>query len=318
MTSTAILKRIDNVEIQLTPKEWAIRLTDEFRKYPTENEFYRSLVNYSSEKNTPFIKPFYILNKRAKQLHSGHKPEDIRTRHQIGRKLRAEYQTLKTLMLDTNEKIKHKVEIWKLKAYLQSSIMKSLMLQDIIAIAEVNINGSGNGVNIPELGFPSMIKEWRSKTFFFIVEFYIYDAVVKTIQDKYFDGHSFIYRNIEANLLEIETTIKELVLTFNEYLEKMQTKIQSVDNENETINTTDFPNWLTLDIEDTRKRLDHKSIISSAEKWAKDAKDKTTVKFLDEMGKHDDASGFLWNLAREEAKVLKEDQNAFYSVCIES
>jgi hypothetical protein len=157
MSTTTILKRIDNVELKLTPKEWAVRLADEMRKYPSENGFQFSLLNYLSDQETPFGKPFFILNKQAEEQHPGHKPEDIRSQHRIARNLRGEYQTLKKIIFQTNEKLKSKVEIWKLKASLQLSIIETLLLQDIVAMAGINIDGDDLEDFSCELGFPSLV-----------------------------------------------------------------------------------------------------------------------------------------------------------------
>ena len=52
MTTTTAHKRLDEIETHLTPKEWAIRLADEVRKYPDALAHMKALVKlpaYSSE-----------------------------------------------------------------------------------------------------------------------------------------------------------------------------------------------------------------------------------------------------------------------------
>jgi hypothetical protein len=107
-------------------------------------------------------------------------------------------------------------------------------------------------------------------------------------------------------------------LSFNEYLNKLQAKINTVKDKNGTVDTAEYFNRFTLDIAGTINRFDQKSITEIAEKWAKDAKDNTLVRFLDEMGKHEQASDFLWDKAREEAKAHQTSQKELDSVRIVS
>ena len=318
MATPAILKRIDNVETKLTPKEWAIRLADEMRKYPSEIEFYYSFLNYSSIKETPFGKPFFILNKQAEEQHPGHKPENIRIQHRIARKLRGEYQTLKILMSQSNEKIKHNIEIWKLKASLQLSNMNALIMQDLLAMEGIKIGDNDNTEQTCALGFPSMIKDWRPKIMDLIIDFLLYDSLVNIIQGKYFDGHSIIYRDVEVELAEIKTMIEDAVVAFNEYLIKMGDKIKTDADKNGTGDTAEPFKRFLLDIEGTRKRFDQESIVAIAEKWAKDAKDKVIFEILDEMDKYEEARAFAWNIARENIKDHQTAQNELDSIHIVS
>jgi hypothetical protein len=306
MALQSVVRRIDNVEFNLTPKEWAIRLADELRKYPSEDEFHYSILNYSSIDETPIHKPFLILNKQAEERHPGHKSEDIRSQERIARKLRGEYQALKTLINRSNEKIGHKAEIWKLKASLQMSAFNNLLFQDAKAVSCMTIDGNPSGEPC-QFAFPSMIRAWRPKTYDLILDFFIYDAVLKTIQEKYFDGHLFIYRDVEKSLLKTRIALEDLVSAFNEYLAKMEPKIAGAKDKNGPIDTAAFLKRLTLNIDETIKLFDQESIVAGAEKWAKDARDKVIVEHLDDMGRHDEASRFLWDIAREE---IRERQTA--------
>ena len=122
MISAAIFKRIDNVETKLTPKQWAIKLADEMRNYPSEGEFHNSILGYTSADETPFIKPFFALKKQAEERQPGNTPEDEDTQNRLSRKLRAEYQVLKLLIFQCNEKMTHKADILEIKGF--SSIVK--------------------------------------------------------------------------------------------------------------------------------------------------------------------------------------------------
>jgi hypothetical protein len=44
MNNTAKSKRLDKIELRLTPKQWAIRLADEMRRYPSQGEFMKAIA----------------------------------------------------------------------------------------------------------------------------------------------------------------------------------------------------------------------------------------------------------------------------------
>jgi len=200
--------------------------------------------------------------------------------------------------------MKHKSEILKLKASLQLSIMNALILQDIVAMANT-IKGNDLAEQTYDLGFPSMLEDWMPKTFELIIDFYLFDAVVRIVQDKYLDGHPFIFRDVENRLSETRIMIEDADVTFNEYLKKLQAKIKTVEDKNGTKDTAGFLNRFALDIEGTKNRFDQKSIIAIADKWAKDAKDKAIVEILDGMGKHEEASDFFGNLQGKKSRLTR-------------
>ena len=49
MPQTAKQKRLDNVELQLTPKQWAIGLADEVRQYASGTDFFKGVAKRSYE-----------------------------------------------------------------------------------------------------------------------------------------------------------------------------------------------------------------------------------------------------------------------------
>ncbi len=312
MITSSFLKRIDNVETKLTPKEWAIKLADEIRKYPSEDEFLYSFLNYRTSDEPPFAKPFFALNKQAEEQHPGHKPEDIRMKYRIARKLRAEYQALKSLIIRTNRKMKQNAEIWKLGASLQASRLKAIMLQDALALEGAKIRDGEVSEHYYGFAFPALLS-WRCKTLLLIGEFFIFDGIVIAIQEKYFDGHSIIFRDVEEKLLETKRMNENTVAEFNDYLKKMvvEFKIEEREAEEKAL----FER-LTLNIDEERNSIDQKSIVEIAEAKAKEARDSAYIGMLDEMDRHDEATEFLWNQAREELKNHQANQKDLESIRI--
>ncbi len=118
MTSLNKEKRLNKVEIDLTPKEWVIRMIEEVRKYPSGDDYYRTQSSLSW-KQTIVGKAWDALDELAEARFPGTKPDDIRARNQFYKKLEAEFYTLKSLIFRANEIITSKAETAGLKAALR-------------------------------------------------------------------------------------------------------------------------------------------------------------------------------------------------------
>ncbi len=59
MINSTNSKRLDNIELKLTPKQWAIRLADEMRRYASEEDL--KAIAKGTYRQSPYIKPFYAL-----------------------------------------------------------------------------------------------------------------------------------------------------------------------------------------------------------------------------------------------------------------
>lgn len=220
MTSTK-QKRLDAVEINLTPKEWAISLVDEFRKYPTMNTFMHTIAK-GTAKDSPVFKPYYALLDQADKRYPGNKLEDIRARNKLKRAFQKEYHTLKLLILEINEDITKRGETAGLKAALILTRLGTLVLQDAfgqtvrkaaewvqkykvtdtdeeenrqIMLKElVAYRGKwSDSVPLPGGGrihFPSAIVDWIADVVALIADVFEHRAAVQAVQDRYFDGHS--------------------------------------------------------------------------------------------------------------------------------
>jgi hypothetical protein len=109
MTNSATRKRLDKIDLQLTPKQWAIRLADEIRRYPSEEDLSMAIAE-GTFRHSPFVAPFFKLGEQAEELWPGRSPEDIRARLKLNRELRGEFQALKWLINNINGAIKTTTE----------------------------------------------------------------------------------------------------------------------------------------------------------------------------------------------------------------
>ena len=255
MTKTTAKKRLDEIEAQLTSKEWAIRLADEIRKYPSIDEAIKASLKVPNEEAILGDKPYQALSRQAEERHPGRKPEDMAAYNKLAEKLWTEYDTLRHVIFKINIRIMERLEVYGLKAALKLSTLQTVILQDAfgrtagkaalwveeyktadedeeenrqimlkelaaytdVSFAETLTDSLPLGPGI-RLRVPSVIEEWVQDTVRLIADVFSRQAAVKIIQDKYFDGHDILFRDTEAKLEETLKTIEGGVATFNEYL----------------------------------------------------------------------------------------------------
>jgi type VI secretion system protein ImpG len=77
--------RLNEMEIQLTPKQWGIRFADEIRRYVSQEDFMKSIAKGSYRKS-PFMTPFHALAEQARERW----PKDNVRQFELSEKLRLE------------------------------------------------------------------------------------------------------------------------------------------------------------------------------------------------------------------------------------
>ena len=245
MTATSKIKRLDKVEIQLTPKEWAIWMSDEIRKSGNA-EFLKKLEDRD---------PYGALSKQAEEKYPGKKPEDISARNKLRRELATEFHTLKKLAGTVNEIIQKRAEKAGLEAALKISTLQTVILQDAFgrtakkaagwieileaqdkdeeenrqvileelrAYMDVDFGEKfSDSIHIGDmkLRFPSVIENWIKEAVQLIRDIYGHQAAVQIIQDTQFDGHLILIKEIEFGLKKAILSVEDSVGSFNEYLD---------------------------------------------------------------------------------------------------
>jgi len=256
MTTSTNMKRLDEVEIQLTPKEWAIRLADEFRKHPAMDAFFRAMGEAGPPENTLLFKPYEALQNQAEDRFPGNRPEEVHARIKLNRALRKEFHTLKLLAIEINQDILKRGEVNGLKAALRLARLETMILQDAFGrtarkaaewIEDIKSNDEDDEMNrrvmltelaaytdvyygekfsdsIPlpgglRLRWPSAIEEWIIATGGLVADVFAMKEAVKIIQDKHFDGHPILFLDVEAGLDQTIKTLEKSAATFNDYLQ---------------------------------------------------------------------------------------------------
>jgi hypothetical protein len=254
MPTSTKQKRLDKIELQLSPREWAIRMADEARKYPSDTDFAKAFAK-RTYREWPITKPFYALIEQTEERYPGKNWEDIQARNKLGRKLRTEFHFFATLFFVVNEAIAGKIGSLGLKATLNLSRLRTLILRDafgrtasraalwIEECKTADTDGeeerqmmlkelaSYQNVSLAEepsdtvpfrtglhVRFRSLIKFRADDLTMLILDVFSYKAAVRAIEKKYFDGHLILSRHVEAKLEETIRLVEGAVATFNEYL----------------------------------------------------------------------------------------------------
>src|SRR5713101_3085013 len=262
MATSTKQRRLDDIEVQLTPKEWAIRLAAEMRKHPRQEGFWKAITK-GTYRDSLIVKPFFKLAEQAEAHHPGNSPEDIHARNQLNRKLRTEFHSLKGLIFKVNETITRKAETNGLKAALKLSTLHTLILQDAfgrtaskaaasveecktadadeeerqVMLKELDAYRYVSFVEMPSgslppgtglrLRFPSLIEGWANGSTMLIMDVFAHRAAIQAVQEKYFHGHPILFRDVEIGLGETIRAIEEAVATFNEYLKTRKALFQT-------------------------------------------------------------------------------------------
>ncbi len=323
MKASAKEKRLETMELQLTPKEWAINLADEMRSHRSEADFVRVVAD-KPYRAWPWVKPFFKLCDQAEARYSDNRQESIHARNWSAQRLRTEFHALKKLI------IRSKTETIRLKTGLKMSILHTLILEDAIARAATKTTEWAKRYNTADAetdrdrhlilnelaayeefglrsraSLPSLIEDCFDELTMFVMEFFAHKAAVREIQEKYFDGHPILFRDVENNLAETVELMESAVSTLNEYLATRATFLKSeLDREDSADAAASVPlsereRHLVIDIERIRKRAEDCLVDSIADEWVNEATENATADILQETGEHE---GYIWQTFRERAK----------------
>jgi len=251
--STPKQNRLAKIEVQLTPKEWAIRLTEEMRKHPRQEDFWRTIIK-GTYRDSVIVKPFFKLAEQAEERHPGNNPTDISARNQLNRNLRREFAALRGLVWGVNDAIAYRAKSLGLRAALKLSWLHTLILLDAfgrtaskaaalveeckaahadeeerqVMLEELDAYRYVSFVETPSdslppgtglrLRFPSLIEGWVDESSMLIMDVFAHRAAIQAVQEKYFDGCPILFRDVETRLAETIRAIEDAVATFNEYL----------------------------------------------------------------------------------------------------
>ena len=326
-------KQLDEMELELTPKQWAIRLVDDFRRYPNQLEFLRDMAE-KTYRESPFIKPFFALQAQVERRHAGHKPEDLRSRHELNKKVRMEFHALKGLVNNVNRGLEIDTEIARLKTSALACLLHKLIQEDAFGRTShaaaawieqsqvANSGEQGRHLILEELaaaataaGSPALLRaratDWADGAAILLTKVFVPKAAVQIVQKKYFDGHPMLYPDIEH---AAERTIREIVdavTLFNEYV-RAKVEGPSQDAEQPARSQDETPPAVTgaqegypwkrlrIDVEHIRSRSSERAL-EMVSKWVSSARHKGIVDILQETGEHESV---VWESFCEEVGTM--------------
>jgi hypothetical protein len=146
-------RRLDEIERQLTPKQWAIKLADDLRRYPSQDDFLKA-IGSGTYRQSPFVLPFFALSKQARERWPKSDQEGIQKAAEFCRNIRMEFHALKMLIDITNSGLENRTETSRLRAALQLSRLHSLILEDSTVRTGIEQSISKS------LRFYSLLEEW--------------------------------------------------------------------------------------------------------------------------------------------------------------
>jgi hypothetical protein len=283
MTASIKSKRLNAVEVALTPKEWAIKLADQMRSHPSEMDFMQAIAR-GTYRDSPIIKPFLALADQAEKRHPGNKPGAIHARSNLNRALRMEYHGLKGLIFSVNEAVKTKGEVAGLKAALKLARLEKMVLQDAFG------RTANKAVEWVQTYKTADVKDWIAAVVALASHVFAHRAAIRVVQDKHFDGHPILFRDVETGLDDTIKTLEDGIATFNDYLKARAASTIPGEREGP----------LAIDIDAIHAAA--KKILAGeiANEWIQAAKDKARADILEETDEH---GAFVWDRFRQQVGV---------------
>jgi hypothetical protein len=297
-----IQKQLREIELQLTPRQWAIRLADDMRQHFSEEDFLKTIAK-STYREAPYLKPFYMLAQQAEERCPGRNPKNVHAKAELNRKLREEFQALKTLINNVNKAIAEKARTNKLKAALQASNLHALTLQDALHVS-ITEAMPADPASPARLRHSSLLQDWADDSAILLMETVAHQAAVPIVQESYFENHPILFRDIEGALEGTIQTVRDAILLFakyQEYQEKLADPLsRGLNQESQNAGTGSVVPGerkidLLIDIAAIEERGKEQADVI-VDEWVMIAKNEAKADILEETGQHED---FLWQNFRK-------------------
>jgi hypothetical protein len=319
--------RLDEIESELTPKEWGIRLADEIRSYPNPHDFLSAIVKGSFH-TSPYIRPYLALSGQSELRYPGKKVEELNARFKLNRKLRTEFLALKLLIHDINKETVIEGEKYRLRAAILSEQLSSLIFREYIVQASARTAALIDRQVVTDADDEwrqasdelasvlltagsrtcrfSLAREWALDAGTLLMEIFAHKAAVQIIQEGRFDGHPVLHPNIEDTLESVVTMIR--INLFNYYLELtsgISTDLAQAPPANQIPVPEQKMSSLRLDAEGIAEESKKLRAQGVATMWENRAKNKAVADILAETGEHAD---FVWKHLFDELGVEPENR----------
>jgi hypothetical protein len=181
------------------------------------------------------------------------------------------------------------------------------MIKELASYAQINPIGifPGNPPIEPEFGFPSLIEGWIEGVNPLIMDIFSQRSAVEMIQDKYFDGHPILCRDVEDDLEEVIRRVEQGVAAFNVYLnaraELSKAECNSADGEYRISSEmqSEHSDLGPIDLDAIRRKLNPGLALARAQGWVEEARKEATASFLRSTGTDAEYIPYQRDRARE-------------------
>ncbi len=223
-------RRLDDVEIYLSPKEWAIQLTQQMRLYSNEEDFWKAIAK-ENYRDCLLIKPISKLDQQAQATYPD--KSDISQRIELSQKLRTEFQELKIFICKFNAIIERNADIIIRVVGLAASQLEIQLQEDhfcsVANAAAACIKRTERHVEAESIlrmlrsfahlpNSASQIESFSNDLVKLMKNILALEAGVELGQDQYFDSHPILFRNIEDALNDTIEFATNTVESFNEFV----------------------------------------------------------------------------------------------------
>ncbi|MEI6168984.1 MAG: hypothetical protein WCS52_17525 [bacterium] len=290
-------KRIETIEAQLTPKEWAIRFVDGIRKYPSLADFSRADIKggvlFCQKAQRMLIKQGEARFPEKKQL----REQKIEVK-----RLSSEYAMLKHLVFTVNMAIGTRNDKAKAEFAMYQLALQGISLQDAFTeaaekayewiVGQRGHGGAGESQRAVLDELEACHADAEATTYPFIAglgaetvlllpfDLICHKAAVGILTESYFEGHGILSREIEEELNSHITAIDDLISQHNEKL---------------TVRGRDG-NWLRIDKEIMPATAE--SARALADTWIQVARDAAIIDILSWMQEYAERESYRRQVVR--------------------
>jgi hypothetical protein len=222
-------KRLNDVEIYLSPKEWTIQLTQQMRLYSSEKDFWTAITKENYQECL-FIKPLYKFDQQAQAAYPD--KSDINQRIELSQELRTEFQELKIFINKLNGITKNMTDSIVLAAGVQDLRLENLFQEDrfcrVAKAAAAWIRRTESHRDPESIlrmlrtftylpNSASQIESFSNDLVKLMKNILALEAGVELAQDRYFDGYPILFLDIEDALKTSIDFITSTVERFSEF-----------------------------------------------------------------------------------------------------
>jgi hypothetical protein len=286
-------KRLDKLELELTPKQWALKLAYEMRRYPSQEDFMRGVAK-GSYRQSPFARPFFALKEQAREHSSKRDPKErVSEEFKLNCKLRKEFHALKHLINSVNDQTKANSRTNREKTAVRLFKLQSLILQDVLSRSAGTQHVSASSAR---LRHSAGLKDCGDCLAVLWIETSAYNTAVRIIQERYFESQPILFNDIEMASDTVIRTVQDAIELFNEYCELRadlsNRKARKKLPKGEATGAAPFERDSALRTE-TKEIKERTEILAQflVHKWAGEATFRGTADILEESGQHED---FIW------------------------